>query len=202
MFNLSDGQKHIAATSTLHPYVERSAMPALIFACCMITLLACETSGKIRSSNLFERLAVRSNASSHKLNEWHWAGKSTNRSLVQSEDLSGYQLKDYTRSQPSDFEMCYTNKGFCDSSEQLLNYAKWRNLSLSFVGGSVTRQMHEQLLWELPEIVNRSPMVYQSPAGTSESLNQSKDASSSYIGGHFLFERSNEPNREFVKAGG
>lgn len=39
------------------------------------------------------------------------------------------------------------------------NYAldgrKWRNASYTFVGGSTTRQMHEQLLWEMPEMKSK-----------------------------------------------
>jgi len=81
----------------------------------------------------------------------------------------GYELqqKSYQCPEhPSNASYYFKKRG--TSSFHELEVDKWRDKRVSFVGGSVTRHMHEQLLFE----------------GVPVSW-------SKYVGGHFLFKRNN-----------
>jgi len=123
-------------------------------------------------------------------------GSESNKSLS-DQRIKEAQLKDYSRlcGEPSNFSLCWTNKGFCTTEERELNASKWRNISIAFVGGSVSRQAHEQLLLELPDVVDTSPDLYRSEARKASGAIFKSAASSAYVGGHFLFEfANNDPN--------
>jgi hypothetical protein len=73
----------------------------------------------------------------------------------------GIQAKNYScPTTPSNFSWYFgpppTDAKTNVAPESIANYAldkrKWNNASYTFVGGSTTRQMYEQLLWEMPEM--------------------------------------------------
>jgi len=132
--------------------------------------------------------------------------KNDENSSLSEQSVKDMQLKDYSKlcGEPSDFSLCWTNKGSCTTEERELNESKWRNISITFIGGSVTRQAHEQLLHELPDIADTSPEVYKSGARKASGVvsNPKMASSAAYVGAHFLFAFANDdPNFDTVLAG-
>ena len=63
-------------------------------------------------------------------------------------------------SNPSNFSWFYSSPTKPQLERRSLAPMKWRNKTFLFVGGSTTRQMWEQLLWEMPMIGDATSFVF------------------------------------------
>ena len=63
-------------------------------------------------------------------------------------------------SNPSNFSWFYSSSTKPQLERRSLAPMKWRNKTFLFVGGSTTRQMWEQLLWEMPMIGDATSFVF------------------------------------------
>ena len=65
-------------------------------------------------------------------------------------------------------------------------------VQLHLLVDQLTCQMHEQLLYELPDIGDASPEVYRSSAhkASGKKPNPKMGATAAYVGGHFPFQVS------------
>jgi hypothetical protein len=60
---------------------------------------------------------------------------------------------------PSNFSW-YFSSGDPTASRKSLDKEKWKNKKFLFVGGSTTRQMQEQLKWEIPEVSKQASFTF------------------------------------------
>jgi hypothetical protein len=60
---------------------------------------------------------------------------------------------------PSNFSW-YFSSGDPTASTKSLDKEKWKNKKIFFVGGSTTRQMQEQLKWEMPEVSRQASFSF------------------------------------------
>jgi len=65
----------------------------------------------------------------------------------------------YCPENPANFSWFYSSRSDPNSVRSSLKSEKWTNRSIVFVGGSTSRQMAEQLKWEMPEAANTSARI-------------------------------------------
>jgi hypothetical protein len=79
--------------------------------------------------------------------------------IRQHRDPSKIENKRYSsRGNPSNFSYFYEYSSRQETSliSSPLNPAKWANRTFSIVGGSTSRQMYEQLQWEMPQVAKQA----------------------------------------------
>lgn len=72
------------------------------------------------------------------------------------------QARDYRCERKSNFSLFYEETEH--DPPIILNASKWKNRSILFAGGSTSRQMLEQLRWEMPQLINTTTIHHDMAA--------------------------------------
>lgn len=71
---------------------------------------------------------------------------------------------DYRCERKSNFSLFYDEETERDRHPMILNTSKWMNRTILFAGGSTSRQMLEQLRWEMPQLINATTIHHDMDA--------------------------------------